>query len=89
MPEHIGSIERFHGNMKQECVYLNWYEDPLEAEISLRDYGIYYNYERPHRGNKPKTPAEVYLEKHYVETLNFKPTNCAKSSLQFQQNFSA
>lgn len=89
MPEHIGSIERFHGNLKQECVYLNWYRDPLEAEISLRDYGIYYNYERPHWGIQLKTPAEVYLERGYHDTLKFKPENKLKLSSNLHQKFSA
>jgi len=73
MPEQIGSIERFHGNIKQECVYQNWFTDPLEAESTLKNYGAYYNYERPHWGIKLDTPAEKYLNKEYQETLKFKP----------------
>lgn len=73
MPEHIGSIERYHGNCKQECVYLNWFKDPLEAETCLYNYKNYYNYERPHWANKLKTPAEKYLGKSYFETLEYKP----------------
>lgn len=74
MPQHIGSIERFHGCFKQECVYLHWFEDPLEAERVCRQYGAYYNFERPHWGLKLKTPAEVYLDMNYQETLKFKPS---------------
>jgi len=74
VPQHIGSIERFHGCFKQECVYLNWFEDPILAEKICREYGVYYNFERPHWGLKLKTPAEVYLGMSYQETLSFKPT---------------
>jgi len=73
MPEHIGSIERYHGNCKQECIYLNWFTNPIEAEVALKNYRIYYNYERPHWGVNLKTPAEVYLGKDYFETLEYKP----------------
>jgi len=75
MPQHIGSIERFHGNFKRECVHLHWFQDPIEAEICAKSYGRYYNYERPHWTLKLKTPAEVYLNRPYEETLSFKPTD--------------
>ena len=73
MPEHIGSIERYHGNLKQECIYLNWFLDPIEAERACSEYMVYYNYERPHWAHKLLTPAEVYLNLSYKETLKFKP----------------
>lgn len=74
MPQHIGSIERFHGSFKQECVYLHWFDDSLTAEKVCRQYGAYYNFERPHWGLKLKTPAEVYLNLEYTHTLKWKPS---------------
>jgi putative transposase len=72
-PEHIGSIERFHGSYKQECVYLHWFQDPIEAERVSVAYGAYYNFERPHWAHRLKTPAEVYLNKTYEKTLSKMP----------------
>jgi transposase InsO family protein len=74
-PEHIGSIERYHGSVKKECVYVHWFTDPLEAAQTLEAYRRYYNFERPHWGLKLKTPAEIYLNRSYAEARPLKPSD--------------
>lgn len=71
MPEHLGLLERFHGSLKAEAVWPNWFSDPVEARRVLLNYGEYYNYERPHWAHGLKTPAEAYLDRgfHDVQAL--------------------
>jgi len=61
MPEHLGLLERFHGSLKAEAIWPNWFGDPLDARRTLLQYGEYYNYERPHWALGLRTPAEAYL----------------------------
>ncbi len=72
MPKHIGRIERFHGTLKEECL---WYEDlnnPYRAIKIIDDYCEYYNYKRPHWGIGLKTPIEEYTGKDYWEIKHLK-----------------
>ena len=85
MPQHIGSIERFHGNLKRECVYQHWFEDPLEAAEACRNYVVYHNFLRPHWTHKLKTPAEVYLKKEFHQTLDLMPCR-TKKGVCIQEN---
>lgn len=54
-------VERLWRTVKQEEVYLNDYETPLEAISALGRYFPFYNQERPHQALGYKTPQEVYL----------------------------
>lgn len=72
MPEHLGLLERFHGSLKAEAVWPNWFSDPLEARRTLSNYGEYYNYDRPHWALKLRTPAEAYLGQSWRDVQTFR-----------------
>ena len=71
LPEHLGLLERFHGTLKAEAVWPNWFFDPLDARRTLTAYGEFYNYDRPHWALGLKAPAEIYANAtwHDVQTL--------------------
>ncbi|MEO0294234.1 MAG: integrase core domain-containing protein [candidate division WOR-3 bacterium] len=48
MPKHIGVIERFHCNLKEEAIYYEYPESPFEVMEIVNRYRDYYNWERPH-----------------------------------------
>ena len=53
-------IERLWRSVKYEEVYLRAYQDGREARISLGNYLLFYNTERPHQTHGYRTPAEVF-----------------------------
>ena len=54
-------IERFWRSLKYESVYLNDYDSPRQARISLGTYMNYYNMARLHQALGYLTPAQVYF----------------------------
>jgi putative transposase len=54
-------IERFWRSLKYEAVYLNDYDSPRQARISLGTYMNYYNMARLHQSLGYLTPAQVYF----------------------------
>lgn len=53
-------IERLWRSLKYECVYLQAFETPRDAEKQLNNWLIYYNHERPHSALADRTPDEAY-----------------------------
>lgn len=53
--------ERLWRTVKQEEVYLQEYQSPKEARLSLREYFTFYNYERKHQAHNYETPATMYF----------------------------
>lgn len=53
-------IERFWRSLKYEDIYIKRYENGKEAHIGIREYIIFYNYQRSHQSLEYKTPAEVH-----------------------------
>ena len=53
-------IERLWRSVKYEEVYLRAYQDGREARISLGNYFVFYNTERPHQTHGYRTPADVF-----------------------------
>ena len=53
-------IERFWRSLKQEEVYINDYQDGLEAYRSLDKYIYFYNKKRPHSSLGYISPEKVY-----------------------------
>jgi putative transposase len=47
--------------VKYEEVYLRAYQDGKEARISLGNYFLFYNSERPHQALGYRTPAELFV----------------------------
>lgn len=54
-------IERLWRSVKYEEVYLKDYATVREAWLSLKDYFLFYNGERPHQALSNRTPEQVYL----------------------------
>ena len=53
-------VERLWRTVKYEDVYLKGYQTPQDVFCGLRDYFLFYNWERPHQALAYKTPAQVY-----------------------------
>lgn len=53
-------MERFNGNLEQECLYLGHLTSDLTAlNATLFEYLLYYNFDRPHHGLGLQRPIEV------------------------------
>lgn len=52
-------IERFHGTLKDRTKVMRGLKDIESAKLLLSGWLLHYNYLRPHRGVKGKTPAEA------------------------------
>lgn len=55
-------VERLWRSVKQENIYLNSYQDVLEANTGLSKYFPFYNRERRHQSLDYQTPEEVYFK---------------------------
>jgi putative transposase len=53
-------VERLWRTVKYECVYLNEFQNFLDAKEQLKNYFNFYNHERPHQSLNYKMPAQVY-----------------------------
>ena len=53
--------ERFWRTLKYEEVYLNEYDNLLDAKAAIKAYIRFYNEERLHQSLEYRTPAEVYF----------------------------
>lgn len=67
-PQTIGMVERFHESYKYEEVYLNQYQDPIEAAQALARYRWHYNWERPHQALDYRVPGEIYCKRTESDT---------------------
>lgn len=56
-------IERLWKSLKYECVYLQEFENGLQAKTAIKDWIEFYNDKRPHSTFNGHTPDEVYNEK--------------------------
>jgi len=65
-------IERLWRSLKYECVYLNAFENGLQARKLIGQWLTHYNTKRPHATFDGQTPDEVYHE-HKVEGLAPQP----------------
>jgi putative transposase len=52
-------IERFHGTVKERTKTMRGFRNNRNAALFTEGYALYYNYVRPHRSLKGKTPAEA------------------------------
>jgi putative transposase len=58
-PWQNGYIESFNGKLRDECLNQELFLSKVEAQVVVDWWRQVYNGERPHRGLKGKTPAEV------------------------------
>ncbi len=56
-------IERLWRSLKYECVYLNAFENGLQARQNIGIWLAHYNHTRPHSTFNGQTPDEVYTQK--------------------------
>jgi putative transposase len=61
--------ERLWRSLKYEEVYLHDYAGPREAWQSIKQYFVFYNFQRPHQALDYRTPAELYLDSAPVPTI--------------------
>ena len=52
-------IERFHGTVKERTKVMRGFRNDKTASLFAKGYRIYYNFVRPHKTLKGKTPAEA------------------------------
>ncbi len=53
-------VERLWRSLKYECVYLNAFDDGLQARREIERWLVFYNTDRPHSTFDGQTPDEVY-----------------------------
>jgi len=53
-------IERLWRSLKYECVYLNNFQNGLQARLGINDWLKHDNETRPHSTFHGQTPREVY-----------------------------
>lgn len=67
-------IERLWRTVKQEDIYIRYYESVAECRTGLTKYFDKYNNYRPHQSLDGKTPAEVYFGQNkkpaFIEQIN-------------------
>lgn len=56
-------IERLWRSLKYECVYLNAFDNGLQARRDIGEWLAFYNAKRPHSTFDGQTPDEVYYER--------------------------
>jgi transposase InsO family protein len=67
-PRANGICERFRGSLRRECLDHVLFPDGKHVQRVVREYTVYYNQERPHRGIGQRIPN------HY-DLLKSMPTN--------------
>ena len=82
-------IERLWRSLKYEAIYLHEIADGLTARHLIRDWGRFYNAERPHAALGGRTPAEAYRDGPPVDMmdkpLRALPLNACVQAPQAQQ----
>jgi len=68
-PQTIGMVERYHQSLKYEEIWLNDYDDPIEARKAVEDYRRRYAYKRPHQALDYGVPANLYITEKTEGTL--------------------
>ena len=58
-------IERLWRSLKYECVYLNAFDNGLQARKDIGEWLVFYNAQRPHSTFDGQTPDEVYSGKQH------------------------
>lgn len=63
-------IERLWRSLKYECVYLNAFENGLQARRAIGRWMAHYNADRPHSSFDGLTPDEVYDGRNFVPPVS-------------------
>lgn len=59
-PQTLGKVERYHRTLRQMCLNLKDYSDPLELRRAIRVFVNEYNYRRKHKAIGRVTPHQRY-----------------------------
>jgi transposase InsO family protein len=59
-PQTLGKIERYHRTMRQMCLNLQTFSDPIELRRAIRVFVDEYNYRRKHKAIGRVTPHQRY-----------------------------
>ncbi|MFH1542461.1 MAG: DDE-type integrase/transposase/recombinase [bacterium] len=59
-PQTLGKIERYHRTLRQMCLNLKTFCDPIELRRAIRVFVDEYNYRRKHKGIGRVTPHQRY-----------------------------
>ena len=62
-PRFNGKVGRYHKTDKQEFYQLLEYEDDVDLNLKLKEWGNFYNCHRPHGVFRGKTPYGILKEK--------------------------
>ena len=57
-PMQNGYIESFNGKFRDECLNQHWFVSLAEARVTIENWRVDYNEQRPHQGLGQRTPAE-------------------------------
>lgn len=60
-------VERLWRTVKHECVYIQEFDTPLEAERRLETFFRHYNTERPHQALNYATPKQIWNGERSVD----------------------
>ncbi len=63
-------IERLWRSLKYECVYLNAFDNGLQARKEIGGWIMHYNADRPHSTFNGRTPDEVYNRRNFVPPVS-------------------
>jgi len=68
-PQTLGKIERYHRTLRQMCLNLKTFSDPIELRRAVRVFVDEYNYGRKHKGIGRVTPHQRYTgqDKEIIE----------------------
>lgn len=58
-PWQNGVAESFIGKLRDECLNLEWFYSPAEAQVIVEEYRRHYNQQRPHSSLGYATPVEM------------------------------
>src|SRR6202158_2748126 len=56
-PQQNGSVESFHGKLRDECLNVSWFANLWDARRKIAAWRVEYNEERPHSALGYLTPA--------------------------------
>lgn len=59
-PQTLGKVERYHRTLRQMCLNLQTFNDPIELRRAIRVFVDEYNYRRKHKGIGRVTPHQRY-----------------------------
>ncbi len=59
-PQTLGKVERYHRTLRQLCLNLNNYYDPIDLRRAVKVFVEEYNYRRKHKAIGRVTPQQKY-----------------------------